>query len=1275
MNSGSLKYVFLAIVHMITIQRTLSKLSRHNLDVSSQERVIYVNKNGKNCQECLQDTNQGSQSCRTLEYVADQIGRETENVKIIIKTSIKVSGPVEFQECNNISIQGDFSIITCNCSQKSLVSRGPAGFTFVDVQHLHISKVSFVNCCGSLNGNLNASLALKRSSDVTIESVVIRQNTLNSGLMLIDCHGALTIHNSTLSMNNYKVQPSQPFSTSFAAGLHMEFSGIVNLHANVSITNTTFERNHSPKYRKLDPEAVMRQANLNGYSLGGGLGIIFIHKNTGSIVNIQNCAFKKNKGMNSGGLCVHFQDKASDNVVRVTNTIFTGNEAVVGGGGVMVSFSQNPISCTRNSIQFSNITSENNFAIFGGGLSIAALFSYCKSDPGELIRFMNCTWRGNTALYSPAVDISPFRFQQARQIEGFLPIPLFSNCHILDNLIVTDRQPRGRSKFHITQGVFIITRFSVHFQGSHEFQNNSYSALYLTSGRAIFKADSEVLFKGNVGINGGAISAHGFSTIVVNDNSQFHFVNNSAITVGGAVYYASNDQREYFEGRSCFLEYEGNESDLNKRNTSFIFSDNRATRGLSIYTASLFTCYYAYVGRFNNNLAELLDHIGHFQFDQSTTIPTLSTGIRYVDFEGSPLLSAIPGKKLYLPLGMKDEFKSSIKSGYGLRVKGNEDMYLSNYFTINNTTKVFGSPNQSAQILLSTPQELYNLQYNVKVYLMPCPPGYFFNEVSSGCKCSADVPEHSYPAITKCNHANFRAFVQYGFWVGYHPADRKDSNHLFTALFPFSHSSYGTALLLPNTSDNLPEYVCMKNRKGLLCGECKQNFSTFYHSKDFICGENTGCKFGILFYFLSDIVSLTILFTIVITFGVSFSSGSLNGLVFFSQVLDTFSLEQTFSNSHSGNNNNIIAILHYGYQLVYGVFNLDFFPIFPFCLWKGATIMDLLVIKYVTTLFAFILILLIVGVTNYSSKRLKGLCRLKRWAEKTVAPNSSIIHGISTLLNISYSQCTKASFSILAMVYLQSKPGIKSIPVTYYGGLPYLEGRHLLYAIPAIIVCLTIVTLPLLCLLLYPSLLHILALCKLSEHTLINRLSVYTGISRLMPLFDSFQGCYKDKLRFFSGLYFLYRVAILLAFTYSELTYYVITLFLVLMMLGIHSIAQPYKHRKHNIIDGLIFLNLAIINGITVILKLSLTTEFAHGIKNNTNFISLIQVIFAYLPIIVLFFASLKHLVVKITSISKHRLRSDGLRSFIKEERRSIVCNDISHTSVELTEPFLQLGN
>ena len=55
----------------------------------------------------------------------------------------------------------------------------------------------------------------------------------------------------------------------------MEFSGIANnSNTTLTITSCIFERNRSPRYRKLDPKAVMGQINLNGYSLGGGLGIV-----------------------------------------------------------------------------------------------------------------------------------------------------------------------------------------------------------------------------------------------------------------------------------------------------------------------------------------------------------------------------------------------------------------------------------------------------------------------------------------------------------------------------------------------------------------------------------------------------------------------------------------------------------------------------------------------------------------------------------------------------------------------------------------------------------------------------------------------------------------------------------------------------------------------------------------------------------------------------------------------------------------------------------------
>ena len=95
---------------------------------------------------------------------------------------------------------------------------------------------------------------------------------------------------------------------------------------------------------------------------------------------------------------------------------------------------------------------------------------------------------------------------------------------------------KGLKEKYVTTGVFIVTRFSVQFQGHIMFKGNRYSALYVTSRRVIFDANSTVLFQSNQAIKGGAIAIHGFSALVIHDSSYFLFENNTAARVGGGIY-------------------------------------------------------------------------------------------------------------------------------------------------------------------------------------------------------------------------------------------------------------------------------------------------------------------------------------------------------------------------------------------------------------------------------------------------------------------------------------------------------------------------------------------------------------------------------------------------------------------------------------------------------------------------------------------------------------------------------------------------------------------
>ena len=951
-----------------------------------------------------------------------------------------------------------------------------------------------------------------------------------------------------------------------------------------------------------------------------------------------------------------YKKHTHNNHILILNSTFTRNRGNLGGGGAQVRLGEQE-SGLENYILFKRVTFINNTASFGGGTSINAMFISNVTEAEGIVQFTNCTWFNNYGRYSPAVDLSPCRFQQSNQ--GYLPIPLFKDIIVTGNHVL---KPKARGPNHVVQGVFAITRFFVQFQSSLLLKRNWHSALYLTSGRAIFDKNSNVIFHSNWAIQGGAVAIHGFSGIILNDNSHFLFINNRAARVGGGIFYALSDQREYFEGRSCFLMYGGKENNISKRNITITFCDNKAPLGgLSIYSESLFSCYFAYYEKYTYNLTKLFDRIGHFYFDAPNLASgawPLATAARNVRLEGRPSVTAIPGERLQLPLAMYDEFYHIKPSEFALRIKDNKMVHLENYFTVNNSTRIYGAPNQTMTLVLSTPQPLFAIEYFIRVRLLPCSPGFFHDEVTESCKCSADSQSHTYPAITKCNELG--TFIKSNYWAGYYPSGDKHPDHLYTAFYPSMFENYANLRMLPNNSNHLSDFMCGNTREGALCGTCKIGHSAFYHSREMVCGQNTvSCNFGMFIFLLSEIPPATLFFAFVMMSGVNFSSGWLNGFIFYSQVVDAFSQDLVISEIQHGGIP--FKVFKSGHQLIYGTFNFDYFSTFPFCMWKGATAMDVIAFKYVTTTFAFALIIFIVIAMNYSTKRCShNISFLKHYTGK----HSSATHGISAVLIISYGQCTRVGFFLLTKAYLRGKPGVHPIPVTYYGGLPYFGNEHVPYVIPAIIFSIVLVCLPPFCLILYPSSFHLLELCGLSEHRYVNTVSRLLCLSRFMPLLDAFQSCYKDKMRFFAGFYFLYRVMAFLMYMYSET---IPPVLIAVLILGIHSVLQPYKSWQHNVIVALVFLNITIINCFTIMIKFSLITE---NTENKQKF-EMVQLTFIYLPFLFLLLALLIKLGKKIglKHIITVRTREESYQC--SNLTKTIPQADVTHSSVELNKPLL----
>ena len=186
--------------------------------------------------------------------------------------------------------------------------------------------------------------------------------------------------------------------------------------------------------------------------------------------------------------------------------------------------------------------------------------------------------------------------------------------------------------------------------------------------------------------------------------------------------------------------------------------------------------------------------------------------------------------------------------------------------------------------------------------------------------------------------------------------------------------------------------------------------------------------------------------------------------------------------------------------------------------------------------------------------------------------------------------------------------------VFYAGDMLYFRSEHLKYALPALFFTVTVIVIPPVLLVVYPLCYRVFALFRLEESAFVRILCQVAPLEMMKPQYDSFQSCFKDKFRFFSGLYFLYRLVALITFLALEsLTKFYIALQIqLILMFTLQATMHAYKKHNHNILDTVLFADLAIINALTI---------FNYKTINNvdtltTNVLSGIQILLVMLPLI-----------------------------------------------------------
>ena len=1165
---------------------------QHFLQQNKKPSVIYVNNKTGNDTECVRDVDQ---PCASLEMVSSLL---RDDMIIEIQTDIILNSIFELKESTNISLVGvhenstatQLVKISCGKMDARLIINGVNQFKFTNLA---------VNGCDIISHK--CSVLITGSTDVILKDAWFE----NAALVLKNNRGDIMIMSTTF-MNNSKCSCKSNHTPrvyySYPGGLSVE-QAFENSDewVNYSIIGSNFCYN-----QLLDPTNIPGSSRTHSY--GGAVFIEFSRSTSNSSVSIMDSSFTGNKAARGGAVYGYFKDDAKNNTINIETVVFEKNNAAVSGGGLNIGYANSPAS--MNVFSVTHCTFRNNNALIGAGLAIYS--GYGDRKPTHTtFAFANSEWLNNHATFSAAVDVAPVSGSSI--VEGYLPVPEFTNCTFVGNTLNAEHNMHDQvnATFHINAGVFSITKFHVLFCETTMVIGNSNSAILLESGIAEFQSGSTVLFENNTGYNGGAIAMYAFSTILFNEYSDITFFGNKADNYGGAIYYQTGDQHAFLKGaKQCFLMSTLNESMLDTLRVSFDHN-NADIEGMDIYSESFNDCYYKCKRFFNSsdfqrNITNIFSCAGNFTYSDSKKSPLTSSGrlFKFYDNCTGDSISdcrthfVFPGESFDLPFTVQDDFNNNITpllSITKMNTSTNNTICVNNTYSLTGTVLPLGRSNDFSMFKL-TSIGVRQIYFKFKIVLIECPPGYH-NLDSKTCKCASG--KEGYSQISKCNDSEYQAIFKDDYWVGYIP---EGSSNLYFA--PCS-----TPLCnvdnhhLPKNGTDLNELICNGNRRGIMCGTCAENHSSYFHSRNLTCGDSRYCHMGMLFYLLSEILPMICFFIVVVTFDINFTSGNAVGFIFFTQYLNRLTIPIP-----------IFSYLRSPYRVFYGLFNFEFFNIeeLSFCLWQNAQVLDVLVFKYVTISIAFGLVLAFIAIMNHTS--CSNLCRLRR----RVSAKTSVVHGLSGFLVICYAQCTRTSFYILKYSVPLGYNGVAEKHYSYYGGLPYFHGRHLLYAIPALMSLVFVTILPPLVLLLYPLSLHLLSLCGLSEHWIVNKTLRLTGINKLMPFIDCFQSCYKDRLRFFAGLYFVYRVAILLMFTIEldGLRFSIYCELLIILFLGVHSTVQPYKEDIHNTIDSLLFSNLALVN-ICVVISKEILTIRDDPISSKDRFllaVSSVQLVLLYLP-------------------------------------------------------------
>ena len=686
--------------------------------------------------------------------------------------------------------------------------------------------------------------------------------------------------------------------------------------------------------------------------------------------------------------------------------------------------------------------------------------------------------------------------------------------------------------------------------------NNGETVFYISNQVLQFSNEKEpTIFDCNRAQNGAALHLVLDSKVQFNKNSLVSFSKNFATRYGGAIYYDITQSSSAYRNTNSILVVEENAS-LDFINNvaglagnSVYFSVSQSCDCILQYDDSLFYIFRQAVREIATSPQSLRLYFPAHLANQS-------------DFSTYYINDIMLGQNIIIPACVLDQhempggpvqFTVQLLENNNLNytIQGNtlisvncdtlqgiNNLLITGRSSIENSTITIQLNSFYDSILKWKP-----IKVILNVQLSSCHAGFYYSSDLEHCVC------YTRDDIVRCSDSN--SSIRIGYWFG-------SVNDQFTVTTcPISYCNFENCQTISGTCDLYPlrDNQCKSHRSGPACGSCEEGYTLSFDSSDCISVDN--CTMGqtvlvIMMSLLFWVISIIVVFAAMY---LKVDIGYLYGITFYYSTIDILVGEVSLLTE---NVHQVVIILSSVAKLI---------PQFlgQFCLVKGLSGIDQQFIHYLHP-FAILLLLSLISFSTKLSRRLSNFV------------SRAIIHAICLLLLLSYTSI--ASTSLLLMRFI-TFANVDKVYSYLSPDIEYFHGRHLIYVlIAAFMGLLVMIGLPLL-LLLEPF------------------VNSKINFIRIKPFLDQFQGCYKDKFRYFASYYMIFRLIILTIVVINP-TNISITLYSLLvscsLLTFIHITVRPYANHVLNMFDSFMLFTMMLIIPLLIV-------KTYRGLPSNKTFI------------------------------------------------------------------------